>query len=230
MVHPYLFLNFFRELLAPFHIPESAADTLAYTWLIMIFMLLLSLLATRGLKAVPGGLQNFMEIIVGGIETMVTDTMGEHGKPYFPLIATLALFILVSNLSGLIPGFFPPTADINTTAACAIIVFLSTHIVGVKEHGFKYIKHFFGPIWWLAPIMFFIEIIGHMSRPLSLTLRLFGNMRGHELVLMIFFTLAGAYFAPLPMMLMGILVSFIQSFVFMLLSMIYIQGSLEEAH
>jgi len=230
MIHPYLFLDFFRELLKPYHIPESAADTLAYTWLIMIFMLLLSLLATRGLKAVPGGLQNFMEIIVGGIETMVADTMGEHGKPYFPLIATLALFILVSNLSGLIPGFFPPTADINTTAACAIIVFLSTHIVGVKEHGFKYIKHFFGPIWWLAPIMFFIAIIGHMSRPLSLTLRLFGNMRGHELVLMIFFTLAGAYFAPLPMMLMGILVSFIQSFVFMLLSMIYIQGSLEEAH
>lgn len=230
MIHPYLFLNFFRELLAPYHIPESAADTLAYTWLIMIFLLLLALLATRGLKAVPGGLQNFMEIIVGGIENMVTDTMGEHGKPYLPLIATLALFILVSNLSGLIPGFFPPTADINTTAACAIIVFLSTHIVGVKEHGFKYIKHFFGPIWWLAPIMFFIEIIGHMSRPLSLTLRLFGNMRGHELVLMIFFTLAGAYFAPLPMMLMGILVSFIQSFVFMLLSMIYIQGSLEEAH
>ncbi len=230
MIHPYLFLNFFRELLAPYHIPESAADTLAYTWLIMIFLLLLSLLATRGLKAVPGGLQNFMEIVVGGIETMVIDTMGEHGKPYFPLIATLALFILVSNLSGLIPGFFPPTADINTTAACAIIVFLSTHIVGVKEHGFKYILHFFGPIWWLAPIMFFIEIIGHMSRPLSLTLRLFGNMRGHELVLMIFFTLAGAYFAPLPMMLMGILVSFIQSFVFMLLSMIYIQGSLEEAH
>ncbi len=230
MIHPYLFLNFFRELLAPYHIPESAADTLAYTWLIMIFLLLLALLATRGLKAVPGELQNFMEIIVGGIENMVTDTMGEHGKPYLPLIATLALFILVSNLSGLIPGFFPPTADINTTAACAIIVFLSTHIVGVKEHGFKYIKHFFGPIWWLAPIMFFIEIIGHMSRPLSLTLRLFGNMRGHELVLMIFFTLAGAYFAPLPMMLMGILVSFIQSFVFMLLSMIYIQGSLEEAH
>jgi F-type H+-transporting ATPase subunit a len=230
MIHPYLFLNFFRELLAPLHVPESAADTLAYTWLIMIFLLLLSLLATRGLKAVPGGLQNFMEIVIGGIETMVTETMGVHGKPYLPLIATLALFILVSNLTGLIPGFFPPTADINTTAACAIIVFLSTHIVGVKEHGFKYIKHFCGPIWWLTPIMFPIEVVGHMSRPLSLTLRLFGNMRGHELVLMIFFTLAGAYFAPLPMMLMGILVSFIQAFVFMLLSMIYIQGSLEECH
>ncbi len=230
MIHPYLFLDFFRELLAPFHVPESAADTIAYTWFVMLFLLILSLVATRGLKKVPGRLQNFMEIIVGGIENMVTDTMGEHGRPYFPLIATLAIFILVSNLTGLIPGFFPPTADINTTAACAIIVFLSTHIVGIKEHGFKYIKHFLGPIWWLAPIMFFIEVIGHMSRPLSLTLRLFGNMRGHELVLMIFFILAGAYFAPLPMMLMGILVSFIQSFVFMLLSMIYIQGALEEAH
>lgn len=230
MVHPYLFLEFFRGLLAPLHIPESAADTLAYTWLIMIFLLVLAVLTTKALQKVPGGLQNFMEIVIGGIEKIIKDIMGEKGLPYFPLIATLTLFILVSNLVGLIPGFFPPTADINTTAACAIIVFLSTHIIGLKKHGFHYLKHFTGPIWWLAPLMLPIELIGHLARPLSLSLRLFGNMRGHELVLMIFFTLAGAFFAPLPMMIMGILVSFIQSFVFMLLSMLYIQGSLEEAH
>lgn len=230
MIHPYLFLHYFRELLKPFGIPESAADTLAYTWLIMILLLVISFLSTRSITKVPRGLQNFMEVVIGGIEKIIKDIMGEKGLPYFPLIATLTLFILVSNLIGLVPGFFPPTADINTTAACAIIVFMATHVIGLKKHGFHYLKHFTGPIWWLAPLMLPIEIIGHLARPLSLSLRLFGNMRGHELVLMIFFTLAGAYFAPLPMMLMGILVSFIQSFVFMLLSMLYIQGSLEEAH
>jgi len=229
MVHPLLFLEFFRKLLAPLHINASSADAIAYTWLVILLLLVLSFLATSALKSIPGGMQNFMETVIGGIENMIVETMGEHGRPFFPLIATLAIFVLVSNLIGLIPGFFPPTANINTTAACAIIVFLSTHVVGIKHHGLHYIKHFLGPIWWLAPMIFFIEIIGHLSRPVSLTLRLFGNMNGHELVLMVFFALA-PFLVPLPMMLMGVLVSFIQAFVFMLLAMIYIQGSLEEAH
>jgi len=229
MVHPLLFLEFLRNLLEPLHITGASADAIIYTWLVILILLALSLIATKAIKTIPSGLQNFMEIIVDTIEKMIVDTMGEHGRRFFPLIATLALFILVSNLIGLVPGFFPPTANINTTAACAIVVFLSTHVVGIKEHGFHYIKHFLGPIWWLAPMIFFIEIIGHLSRPVSLTLRLFGNMNGHELVLMVFFALA-PFFVPLPMMLMGVLVSFIQAFVFMLLAMIYIQGSLEEAH
>lgn len=229
MVHPLLFLQFFRQLFEPLHISEAGADAIAYTWLIIVLLAIVSLIATKAMKAVPSGMQNFMEVVIGGIENMVEETMGEKGRPYFPLIATLALFILVSNLIGLVPGFFPPTANLNTTAACAVIVFLSTHAVGIKKHGFHYLKHFMGPIWWLAPLMFFIEVIGHLSRPLSLSLRLFGNMNGHELVLMIFFALA-PFLVPLPMMLMGVLVSFIQAFVFMLLAMIYIQGSLEEAH
>jgi F-type H+-transporting ATPase subunit a len=229
MIHPILFLQFFRELLAPFHISSAGADAIAYTWLIIILLALVSIMATKAVKAVPGGLQNFMEVIIDGIENMIVETMGEHGRPFFPLVATLAIFILVSNLIGLVPGFFPPTANINTTAACAVVVFVMTHVVGVKEHGVKYIKHFMGPIIWLAPMMFFIEVIGHFSRVISLTLRLFGNMNGHELVLMIFFGLA-PFLVPLPMMLMGVLVSFIQAFVFMLLAMIYIQGSLEHAH
>jgi F-type H+-transporting ATPase subunit a len=229
MVHPLLFLQFFRTLLAPLHVNEASADAIAYTWLIIGLLLVVSVLATKSLKSIPSGLQNFMEVVIGGIENMIVETMGEHGRPFFPLVATLAIFILVSNLIGLVPGFFPPTANINTTAACAVIVFLSTHVVGIKHHGLHYLKHFMGPIAWLAPIMFFIEVIGHLSRPVSLTLRLFGNMNGHELVLMIFFGLA-PFLVPLPMMLMGVLVSFIQAFVFMLLAMIYIQGSLEEAH
>lgn len=240
MIHPILFLQFLRELLRPLLFPKAiteeaiktantSVDTVVYTWLIIILLAIISLMATKALKAVPGRLQNFMEVIIGGIENMVVETMGEHGRPFFPLIATLAIFILVSNLIGLVPGFFPPTANINTTAACAVVVFVTTHVVGVKEHGFKYVKHFMGPILWLAPMMFFIEVIGHFSRVISLTLRLFGNMNGHELVLMIFFGLA-PFLVPLPMMMMGVLVSFIQAFVFMLLAMIYIQGSLEHAH
>ena len=229
MVHPILFLEFLRRLLEPLHLPAASADAITYTWLIMALLLVLSVLTTKALKVIPGGLQNFMEIVVGGVENMIVETMGEHGRPFFPLIATLAIFVLVSNLSGLVPGFFPPTANINTTAACAVVVFIATHIVGIKHHGFGYIKHFLGPIIWLAPVIFFIEVIGHLSRPISLTLRLFGNMNGHELVLMIFFGLA-PFLVPLPMILMGVLVSFIQAFVFMLLAMIYIQGSLEHAH
>jgi len=229
MVHPLLFLEFFRRLLAPLHLPAASADAIIYTWFVIILLLALSVLATKAVKTIPGKLQNFMEVVIGGIENMIVETMGEHGRPFFPLIATLAIFVLVSNLIGLVPGFFPPTANINTTAACAIIVFISTHVVGIKHHGLHYFKHFCGPIVWLAPVMFFIEVIGHLSRPVSLTLRLFGNMNGHELVLMIFFGLA-PFLVPLPMMLMGVLVSFIQAFVFMLLAMIYIEGSLAEAH
>lgn len=230
MVHPLLFLQFLSTKLQHLlHISDASANAIVYTWLVIILLGVLSLIATSALKTIPSGIQNFMEVVVDGIENMIVDTMGEHGRPFFPLIATLALFILVSNLIGLVPGFFPPTANVNTTAACAIVVFLATHIVGIKHHGFHYLKHFMGPIWWLSPLMFFIELIGHLSRPVSLTLRLFGNMNGHELVLMIFFALA-PFLVPLPMMLMGVLVSFIQAFVFMLLAMIYIQGSLEEAH
>jgi len=230
MVHPLLFLQFISsKLQALLHIGDGSANAIVYTWLVLALLLVVSKLATGSMKLVPSGIQNFVEVVIDGIENMVVETMGEHGRPFFPLIATLALFILVSNLIGLIPGFFPPTANINTTAACAVIVFISTHVVGIKHHGTHYLKHFMGPIWWLAPIMFFIELIGHLSRPVSLTLRLFGNMNGHELVLMIFFGLA-PFLVPLPMMLMGVLVSFIQAFVFMLLAMIYIQGSLEEAH
>src|SRR5690242_14970247 len=132
MVHPYLFLQFFRHILGPMGISEAGADAIAYTWLIMILLLLVGKAATSGLKSVPGGMQNFMEVIVSGIENMVEETMGHHGKPFFPLVATLALFILVSNLIGLVPGFYPPTANINTTAACAVIVFFTTNIVGFK--------------------------------------------------------------------------------------------------
>jgi F-type H+-transporting ATPase subunit a len=195
----------------------------------MLVLIVVAFIAARAIKMVPAGWQNLMEAVVTGIENLIEETMGPKGKAYFPLLATFALFILVSNLVGLIPGFYPPTADLNTNVALALTVFAMTHIVGVKEHGFKYLKHFMGPIAALAPLIFIIEIIGHLARPLSLSLRLFGNMYGHEIVLMIFMLLV-PFLLPVPMMLMGVLVALIQTFVFTLLAMIYIAGALEEAH
>jgi len=224
MVHPFLFLKWLVE---QFHL--HVADHVIYTWFVMLLLTLIAFLASRSIKKVPSGMQNLMEVVVSGVDNMVEETMGPKGKTYFPLIATIALFILISNLIGLIPGFYPPTANVNTNAALALTVFVMTHVVGFKEHGFSYLKHFIGPVAWLAPLMFVIEIIGHIARPLSLTLRLFGNMYGHEIVLMIFLFLV-PFLVPVPMMLMGVLIAFIQAFVFMLLAMIYIAGSLEEAH
>lgn len=224
MIHPFLFLNWIEEQLHT-HIGEHVT----YTWLVMAILIVLGYLTSRSIELMPSGLQNFMESIIGGIEDFLVETMGEKGRPYFPLIATIALFILVSNLLGLIPGFYPPTANLNTNAAMALTVFAMTHIVGIKEHGFSYLKHFMGPVLWLAPLMFVIEIIGHLARPLSLSLRLFGNMYGHEIVLMIFLSLV-PFLLPVPMIVLGVLVAFIQTFVFALLAMIYIAGAIEEAH
>lgn len=224
MTHPFLIFQWLEQQLHT-HVGEHVT----YTWFVMLVLIVLAFLASRAMKMVPGGLQNFMEVVVSGIENLIEETMGPKGKAYFPLLATFALFILVSNLIALIPGFYPPTANLNTNGALALTVFAMTHIIGVKEHGFHYFKHFMGPILALAPLIFIIEIIGHLARPLSLSLRLFGNMYGHEIVLMIFLALV-PFLLPVPMMLMGVLIAFIQTFVFTLLAMIYIAGALEEAH
>lgn len=231
MTHPFLIFDWLGEKLhlAGFFADHESMRVVLYTWLVMLILIPVAFLASRSIKLVPTGVQNFMESVITGIEGLIEETMGPKGKTYFPLIATLALFILVSNLIALVPGFYPPTANLNTNAALALTVFAMTHIIGVKEHGAAYLKHFMGPIWWLAPLIFVIEIIGHLARPLSLSLRLFGNMYGHEIVLMIFLGLV-PLLLPVPMMVMGVLVAFIQTFVFTLLAMIYIAGALEEAH
>ena len=224
MTHPFLLLQWLEAQLG-LHL----GNHVTYTWFVMLVLIVVAFLATRRIKLIPGGLQNVMEVVVSGVEGLIDETMGHKGRTYFPLIATFALFILVCNLVALIPGFFPPTANLNTNAALALTVFTMTHVVGFKEHGIGYLKHFMGPILILAPLMFIIELIGHMARPLSLSLRLFGNMYGHEIVLLIFFALV-PFLLPLPMMLLGVLVALIQTFVFTLLAMIYIAGALEEAH
>lgn len=201
----------------------------AYSWFIMAALAILSFLATRRLDIYPDKIQNIMEVVLGAIDTFLTDTMGHEGRRFFPLVATLGLYILSSNLLGLVPGFESPTSNINTTASMAITVFFTTHIIGVRVHGVKYLKHFMGPIWWLSPLMIVIELIGHLARPLSLTMRLFGNIKGEDIVLAVVLSLVPAL-VPLPVFLLMIFTSLIQTAVFMLLTMMYIAGALEEAH
>ena len=229
MEHPYLFLVKLFEIIGLGHFAHAYPHVI-YSWFVILLLIIFAVLATRKIEMVPTKAQNFFEIVISGMEEFMVDITGEEGRWFFPIIATIFIYIAVCNLLGLVPGMFPPTASINTTLSCAIPVFLFTHYIGIKYHGIKYIKHFLGPVWWLIPIILPIEVIGHLARILSLSFRLFGNITGHELVLAILFMLAGAFFAPLPIMAMGIFVSFVQAFVFFLLSTMYFAGSMEEAH
>jgi F-type H+-transporting ATPase subunit a len=229
MEHPIFFLVKLFEAIGLGHFAHQYPHLL-YTWLSIVLLVLLSLLGTKGISMIPTKGQNFFEVLIGGMEDFVVDVAGEEGRRFFPILATVFIYILVCNLFGLIPGFYPPTATVNTTASCALVVVPMTHIIGVMYHGPKYIKHFLGPIWWMAPIILPIELIGHMARILSLSIRLFGNIAGHELVVGILFMLAGAFFAPVPILVLGIFVSVVQAFVFFLLSIMYFSGAMEHAH
>ena len=229
MEHPYLFFVKLFEMIGLGHFAHEYTHVV-YTWVVMAILIIGGFLAVKGLSMVPRKGQNFFEIIVSGIEEFMVEITGEEGRWLLPLAATIFLFIFASNLIGLVPGFFPPTASLNTTLACALTVVVFTHVIGVKYHGIGYIKHFLGPVWWMIPIILPIEIIGHLARILSLSFRLFGNMMGHELVLTILFVLAGAFFAPLPIMTLGIFVALVQAFVFFLLSIMYFTGAMEHAH
>ena len=229
MEHPYLILVKLFELIGLGHFAHAYPHVI-YSWFAILLLIIFAVLATRSIALVPTGGQNFFEIVISGMEEFMVDITGEEGRKFFPFVATIFIYIAFCNLMGLVPGFYPPTASINTTVACAIPVFLFTHFIGIKYHGIKYIKHFLGPVWWLIPIILPIEIVGHLARVMSLSFRLFGNITGHELVLAILFMLAGAFFAPLPIMAMGVFVAFVQAFVFFLLSIMYFAGSMEEAH
>jgi len=229
MEHTFLFLE---ALLANIGLGEFAHrySYIVHTWLVMLILVISSILFTRGLQILPKKGQLFFEVLIEKIENFMLDISGPEGRFFFPFIATLFIFIFASNLLGLIPGFESPTANINTTLSMAILTFIYTHIIGIRFHGVKYIKHFLGPVWWLIPLYTPIEIMSHFARILSLSVRLFGNIFGKEMVLAILFMLAGLYLAPLPIMFLGLLVSFIQALIFMVLAILYFVGAMEEAH
>ncbi len=169
-----------------------------------------------------GSLANIFELLVEGLLRMMTDAMGPSARRHLPLIGALFVYILTCNLFGTIPGFTPPTDNINTNLACALVVFFYYNVAGIWTQGLKkYLKHMAGPIIWLAPLMFSVEVISHLVRPVSLSIRLFGNIAGDHIVLGIFSYLT-PILVPIAFEALAIFVAFIQAFVFTLLSVIYL--------
>jgi len=200
-----------------------------YAWVVMLLLIVLSIIVRGRLKLVPGTLQNIFETIIGGLEDFVVANIGEDGRKVFPVLCVIFVFIWPCNLFGLIPGMDAPTANVNTNSAMAIFLFMYYNYIGIKRWGFKYVKHFMGPMAVLAPLMILLELISHFARPLSLTLRLFGNIKGEEIVLVLMFTLA-PILGTLPMYFLFMLAKTIQAFIFFMLGMIYLKGALEHAH
>ncbi len=208
---------------------------LSFTWLVMVFLVVASWLATRARRPIPGPLQNLAEVTIEAFYGLLDQMIGRQGRQYLPLIGTAGLFILTSNLLGNIPGFQSPTANWNTTVALALTVFIAYNYFGIRKRGFlNYLKHFCGPIVWLAPLMFPIELIGHLARPVSLSIRLFGNIFGEESVTVLLLELVWLimpYFIWLAVMLpLSLFTAVVQTFVFIMLSMVYIAGAVEEGH
>jgi len=182
----------------------------------------------------PSGKANtthFAEVIVQGLLNFLNGIIrhGLGGRAMLPLLGTYGLFILFLNFAGLIPGFNPPTDQFNVTFAFAIVIFVMTHVLGIRQHGASYIKQFLGPMPLLAPLMFPIELISHLVRPMSLAIRLFGNMTGDHKVVLIFSSIL-AVGLPIPFMGLGVLIVVLQAFVFVLLSAIYFELAMSEAH
>ncbi|MDR1577194.1 MAG: F0F1 ATP synthase subunit A [Deltaproteobacteria bacterium] len=229
MEHPVMLLVWILEKIGLGHFAHAYPHVI-YTWFFALVLITVGRLATRNVTMIPGNLQNFFETIVEALGNFQDSIMGRHGRPFFPLIATLIMFVFVCNFNGLVPGSFAPTSNINTTLSLALIIVFTTHLTGVREHGFKYIKHFLGPSPLVAPLMLPVEIISHLARVLSLSLRLFGNIMGEDLVVAILFMLGGQFFLPLPMMGLGLFTGFLQAFIITLLAMVYITEALEHSH
>ena len=205
------------------------------TCLVVLIIAFGSLAFYRGLSSKDQGLvpprkmnvRNAFEVIAESLYGFVEGGMGEHNaRRFYPLIGGLFIFILFNNMFALIPGFSAPTDTLKTNVGIALLVFLLTHVYGIKEHGLAYFKHFLGPSPALIPLMLPIELVSHVARPVSLSVRLMGNMMADHKVVMSFFALV-PILIPLPFLLLGLLVCLIQAVVFCTLAMVYIGMSLE---
>lgn len=225
-IHPSLWTTLLGDI---FHFDTHKWDHVVAAGVVFVILTLLALAVKAGKNLIPGTLQQINEVTVAGLADMLTENMGPRGRQYLPLIGTLAFFIFLSNLLGMVPAFSAATSNFNTTVACAVIVFIYYNYQGFKEHGIAYLKHFMGPIPLMAPLMFPIEIISHLARPFSLAIRLFGNISGEHAVTGAFYTLF-AWLLPVPLMAFGLFAAFLQTFVFVLLSIIYISGSIAHDH
>jgi F-type H+-transporting ATPase subunit a len=198
----------------------------AHLILVAIIILAIAKMATKSLRAVPNGAQNVMEAYLGGAIAMGRDVIGEElARKYLPLVAAIGMFVFVSNVIGIIPGFESPTSNINITLPLALLVFFYYNYEGIKKNGVvHYFAHFAGPVKVLAPLMFPIEIVSHISRIISLSFRLFGNIKGDDLFLWVLLMLV-PFIAPLPAYLLLSFSAILQTFVFMILIYVYLAGA-----
>lgn len=195
--------------------------------LVAIIVLIVAKMATNSMQLVPRGTQNLLEAYLEGIVSMGRDVMGsdELARKYLPLVATIGLIVLTSNVIGIIPGFEAPSSSLNLTLCLALCVFLYYNFEGIRTQGvIKYFAHFMGPNKFLAPLMFPIEIVSHLSRIVSLSFRLFGNIKGDDLFLMVVLSLA-PWVAPLPAFALLTFMALLQTFIFMILTYVYLAGA-----
>jgi F-type H+-transporting ATPase subunit a len=231
------------------HVP-GIPTPLLMSWLVWGILITLSLLAVRKRSLVPSGLQNFFEAMFQQLFQLAEDIVGHEAKKFYPLFLGLFFYIFFANLLGLFPGLSSPTANLNTPAALAVFVFLFYQTMGFKKHGIGYLKHFIVPglPWWLMPVnglIFIIEVISHFVRPVSLTIRLFGNLFAKETLLGVlasllisFLSLQGGIklltlmplFLRPVIMLLGVLIGLVQAMIFLILTMIYLGSAIKSEH
>ena len=244
--HPLLIVEWVNALLGPlvaaalaplgyhFEGHEVIPNYLVMILLIVVFVTVMCLVMRSRLSVEhPGKFQILLEDGVTAVVGLLEEWIGPDGRRYLPLIATLGLFILLGNYAGLVPGLMAPTANINVTVGCAITTWVYYHYQGFRKQGVvNYVKHFAVPPGapvWMAPLMLVIELISHSSRLLSLSLRLFGNVFGEELVILILGSII-PFIVPLPMMFLGLITGGLQAFIFVLLSIIYLQAAVAVEH
>ncbi|HEX2123118.1 MAG TPA: F0F1 ATP synthase subunit A [Thermoanaerobaculia bacterium] len=217
----------FNHLMKPilgFDVPDHVIMALL---VLLISCIMFPLLRSRISRDNPSNFQQFFELVVGGLKGMLRDIIGPHADKHLYIIGGLASFIFVSNIMGLFFFLQPPTSNVNTTFALSTTAFLYYNWQGIRAQGLgHYLAHFAGPIWWLAPLMFPIELIGHFARILSLAMRLFGNIFGEHAATGVFMGIL-PFVIPWPMMGLGIFGAFLQTFVFVMLTMVYISGAVE---
>jgi F-type H+-transporting ATPase subunit a len=203
--------------------PFAISATLVYTWLIILLLVTLSIMITRRLSSGPkmSRGQNVMEILVGGLLSQIRDVSGEDPEPYLGFVGTLFVFIVISNVLAVVPGFTPPTASLSTTAALAICVFVAVPFYGISSQGFgSYMKLYIKPSVFMLPF----NIMGELSRTLALAVRLFGNMMSATKIVMILLAVAPLFF-PVVMNALGLLTGIIQAYIFAILAMVYIASA-----
>lgn len=197
-----------------------------YTVLISILLLVCAKITTSKMQLVPGKIQNVFEALISGVINFSKDIVGEEvARKYFPLAATIGLLVAFANLIGIIPGFEAPSSSLSFTLVLALVVFFYYHFEGIRAQGvIKYFKHFMGPVPWLIPLMLPVEIISHFSRIISLSFRLFGNIKGDDMFLLIMLMLVPWIVPALPFAILTFM-AFLQAFVFMILTYVYISGA-----